>query len=250
MDAFRARGIGVAAVLPEPPETLRAFASARRLGYPLLSDARAAAIRRLGLLDPLPSDYEVPYAGSFLLDAEGRVTAKFFESETQYRRTAASILALEGGPMAGAPSVAPHFKARAWSSNRVLVPGQRVTLGVDLELPPGHHAYAPGAAGYRGLDLKLEGAAVYEAGPLRAPAPRPLFFAPLRETVPVLEGRVRLSRDVVAKWRPALKRLGEAVSAPAPIGGTLEYQVCTDTVCHPPGSLPLRFDLVLQPWTR
>jgi len=240
----------VAAVLPEPPETLRAFASARRLGYPLLSDARSAAIRRLGLLDPLPSDYAVPYAGSFILDAQGRVTAKFFESETQYRRTAASILALDGAPAAGTPLAAPHFTARAWSSNRVLAPGQRITLGVDLELPPDHHVYAPGAAVYRGLDLKLDGAAIYEIGTLRAPASRPLFFAPLRETVPVLDGRVRVSRDVVAKWRPALKKLGKAASAPASVVGTLEYQVCTEVVCHPPGSLPVRFDLVLEPWTR
>jgi hypothetical protein len=248
---LRARGIAVAAIVPESREQLADFARQHRIGYPLLSDPGAAIVRRAGLLDPMPSDYAVPFAGSFLLDADGRVQAKFFEAETQYRRTAGSVLALLEGPAAGGPAVAaPHFTARTWSSNDAIVPGQRFTIGVDLELAPGHHAYAPGAKGYRGLDLRIDGGPLFEPGALHVPEARPFFFAPLQETVPVLEGRVRVARDVVQKWRAGVKELGKAAETPTTVTGTLEYQVCTDRVCHPPGSLPLRWEVTLRPWTR
>ena len=72
---------------------LRAFARRQHIGYPLLSDPGAAVIRRLGVQDTTYGDVSVPYAGSFLLDGAGVITDKFFEADTEYRRTAASILA-------------------------------------------------------------------------------------------------------------------------------------------------------------
>ena len=99
----------------------------------------------------------MPYAGSFLLDGAGVVTDKFFEPDTEYRRTAASILAQGGAAAEGGAAVeARRFTARPWISNEAIAPGQRFTLGVEIDLQPGHHAYAPGARGYRGLDLALD----------------------------------------------------------------------------------------------
>jgi hypothetical protein len=179
----------VVSVIPEPRETLAGFAAAHGIPFPLLSDPGAAAITRLGVLDPTSvAGQPVPYAGSFLLDAEGRIQAKYFEADTEYRRTAASILALAGeGGSEGAVTVpGGHFRARRWSSNATIAPGHRLTVGVDLDLPPGLHAYAPGARGYRGLDLVIDGGSLFEAGPLHVPPPRLLFFAPLNESVRVL----------------------------------------------------------------
>ena len=36
----------------------------------------------------------------------------------------------------------------------------------------------------------------------------------------------------------------------ASLEGALLYQVCSDRVCHPPGRLPLRFEVTIRPWTR
>jgi hypothetical protein len=253
-EAFGRRGIGVVSVIPESPDVLRAFAQRRRIGFPLLSDPGAALAERLGLLDrTFVGDARVPYAGSFLLDGAGLIQDKFFETDTEYRRTAASILALGGPDGAGAQgrtASARRFTARAWSSNDVVAPGQRLTLGVEIDLQPGHHAYAPGARGYRGLELALDADPLFEFSPARLPPPRPLFFAPLNETVPVFEGRVELQRDATQRFRAALPGLARAEEMAHAVTGTLRYQVCSDRLCDPPGALPLRWELRIRRWTR
>jgi hypothetical protein len=250
-DAYARRGIGMVSIVPEPPEVLRAFAQRQRIGYPLLSDPGAAAIRRLGVQDTTFGDVPVPYAGSFLLDGAGAITDKFFEPDTEYRRTAASILALGGDAgHGGAPVQARRFTARPWLSNDVIMPGQRFTLGVEITLQPGHHAYAPGARSYRGLELALDADPLFEFGPPRLPPSRSLFYAPLKETVPVFEGRVTVSRDATQRYRAVLPSLSKADEVSHPLTGTLRYQVCSETLCDPPGSLPLRWELRIRRWTR
>jgi hypothetical protein len=250
-EGFARRGIAVASVIPEPTETLAAFAAAHRLPFPLLSDPGAAVVARAGVLDPgSVAGQPVPYAGSILLDAQGRVTAKYFEADTEYRRTAASILSLAGDATAGETLATPHFGARRWQSGASIAPGQTLTVGIDLELPEGLHAYAPGARGYRGLDLVVEGEPLFEPGALHVPPPRLLFFAPTNESVPVVEGRVRVARDLTQRFRAALPRLRDAPEIRTSLEGALLYQVCSDRVCHPPGRLPLRFEVAIRPWTR
>ena len=250
-DAFARRGIGMVSIVPEAPEVLRAFARRQHIGYPLLSDPGALVIRRLGVQDTTFGDVPVPYAGSFLLDGAGAITDKFFEADTEYRRTAASILAVSGEAAAGGAIVeARRFTARAWISNQVIMPGQRFTLGVEVELQPGHHAYAPGARGYRGLELALDEDPLFTFGAARLPEPRPLFFAPLKETVPVFEGRVLVQRDATQRYRVVLPRLARADEVSHPITGTLRYQVCSETLCDPPASLPVRWELRIRRWTR
>jgi hypothetical protein len=75
-------------------------------------------------------------------------------------------------------------------------------------------------------------------------------FAPLKETVPVFEGRFRLTVDVTLAGG---KELEQVLGAPAPIlevAGSLDYQVCSDRKCYPPGTLPLRWGLKLVPLDR
>ncbi len=251
-DAFARRGIAVVSVIPEPPEVLRAFARRQHIAFPLLSDPGAAIIERLGVLDAsFKGDQRVPYAGSFLLDGAGLIEAKFFEPDTEYRRTAGSILALRGAPAAGGRTVeARRFTARAWTSNEAIAPGQRVTLGVEIDLQPGHHVYAPGARGYRALDLALDADPLFEFGPTQLPASIPLFVAPLNETVPVLEGRIEVLSDATQRFRAVLPQLAQAEEVTHAITGTLRYQACSDRLCDPPGSLPLRWELRIRRWTR
>ena len=47
---FAERGLGVAAVLREPPALLKAFAERHGVHYPLLADGDAAVIGRFGLV--------------------------------------------------------------------------------------------------------------------------------------------------------------------------------------------------------
>lgn len=254
-DSFRKRGLGVAAVIPEPVETLKAFATAHGVSYPLLSDAQATIIRRFGLLDPgfkgTGAGSGVPYAGNFLVDAKGIVQAKFFEQSTENRRTAGSILALQGEPGTGGEEIrAAYFTLRTASSNAEVAPGQRFTLALDFDMKPKHHAYAPGVRGYRPLMLRLDPDPSFEFHETQFPVPRSYFFAPLKETVPVFEGRFRVTQDVTLVMRGALSRLKESPVVPVTIMGSLDYQVCSDRVCYPPTSSPVRWSITIRPWVR
>jgi hypothetical protein len=257
MESFRKRGISVASVIPEPVATIKEFAARHRIPYPILSDADAAIIRRFGLVDRTFNatgdlvGKDIPYAGTFLADEQGVIRDKFFEEATENRRTTASILVLQGEAGAGGQEVrADHFTLRTSSSNAEVVPGQRFTLVLDFELKPKHHAYAPGVKGYRPLELILAPDPLFEVHETRYPPAATYYFAPLKETVPVFEGRFRLLKDVTATLSGAIPRLKHAGEVPATLTGTLRYQVCSDVVCYPPSSLPLRFSVRIRPWIR
>lgn len=254
VESFRKRGIGVASVIPEPVATIKEFATRHGLGYPILSDPDAAIVKRFGLVDySFKGDLvgKVPYAGTFLVDERGVVKEKFFEQAAENRVSTASILMLQGEPGTGGQEVrADHFTLRTSSSNVEAVPGQRLTLVLDFELQPRHHAYAPGVKGYRPLELTLAPDPLFDIHDTRYPPSGTYYFAPLNETVPVFEGRFRLTKDVTVTLPGALPRLKQADEFPATVTGTLRYQVCSDVVCYPPATLPLQWSVRVRKWVR
>jgi hypothetical protein len=251
---FRDRGIEVAAIIPEPVPALKAFAVRMGIPYPLLSDPDSIIIRRFGLVDArspkLAADApDLPYAGNLLLDEGGTVRARFFEEVVAIRRTAGSILLRQGA--AGTQSqqrALDHFALRTSASNSELRPGQRFTLAVEIELLPGHHMYASGGD-YRPLRLALDTDPLFQLHPPELPPTRSYFFAPLKETVSVYEGRFRLLQDVTLAYAVA-KRLNTEGDFEVSLTGRLEFQVCSDRVCYPPGSTPVRWSFQARRFTR
>jgi len=257
-EAIRGRGLEVAAVSYDSPAILKEFATRRGIHFPLLSDPGSAVITRFGLRNPEypPGDraHGVPYPGTFVADAAGVVRARFFEKTYVERRTAASYLALAGDtPREPAEAIRTKaFTLRTSSSNAAAAPGQRLTLVLDFEMEPSLHAYAPGVSGYRPLELRLDPLPLLTFHETAFPPSRPYHFAPLDETVPVFEGRFRVTRDVtVAGGRD--QAVTEALKGPDPrleVTGTLAYQVCSDRVCYPPAAQPLRWTVKLVPLDR
>ena len=258
LEAIRKRGLGLAAVSYDSVDILREFAARRGIGFPLLSDPGSEVIRRFGLLNPEypPGDraHGVPYPGTFVTDAAGVIRARFFEKTYVERRTAGSFLAVAGDiPKEHAEEIGTKaFALRTSLSNTAAAPGQRLTLVLDFEMQPTMHAYAPGVTGYRPLALRLDPQPLVTAHETAFPSSRPYLFVPLDETVPVFEGRFRVTRDVtlVGGRDPALV---EALKSPDPrleLRGTLEYQVCSDRVCLPPATLPLSWTVKLLPLDR
>lgn len=252
---FRQRGLDVAAISYDPPAVLKDFAARRRITFPLLSDANSAITRRFGLLNPEypPGDraYGVPYPGTLVVDAEGFIREKHFAQAYTERRTAASVLALAGDvPGPAAERGAPHFTLRTSVSNAEAVPGQRLTLTLEFEMKPGHHAYAPGDHGYRALTLKLEPSPYARLDAAQLPPARPFEFKPLKETVPVFEGRFRINQDVILSVRDDIAPLLASPDPTLVLKGVVEYQVCSDTVCYPPGSLPVTWSVRIRPLDR
>jgi hypothetical protein len=267
-EEFRKRGLNVAAISYDSVEVLRDFATRRGIAFPLLSDKDSQVIRAFGILNEnAPRDsfvYGVPNPGTYVLDATGAVTAKYFEEDYTERVTASDILARQFGanPSAG-PGVqeTKHLRLTAASSANAARGGQMIALVLNIELKPGMHVYAPGVRGYKPVAWEMltaadkpEGEAQTAGGPEQVrlpgrlftevtwPAPRMLHLKAIGETVPVYEKKLRLVREVTI---PSDKLLREATSPSGvlTIEGVFRYQACDAKTCYNPVSLPLVFSI-------
>ena len=195
----------------------------------------------------------VPFPGTFVLDARGRVTARFFEAAYQERNTVASILARQGSALAGGPAVAAdtrHLAVQASISDGVVAPGSRVTLSVAVTPRPGMHVYAPGTPHLPGGDVhggqRSRGCAATRCS-IR---PSEIYhFVPLDERVETYQRAFTLTQDLTILATPEVQKL-LAGQKTVTISGRLDYQACDDKVCYAPAALPLSFTLELQPLLR
>ena len=253
MANFEKRGLGVAGLSYDSPEILKEFASRKKISFPLLSDPESKVIRAYGIMNEI--DYPVghqahgvPFPGTFITDARGVIRSKVFEKTYQERQTAASLLTLSGEATGASVSETHNnqFALKTSISNAEGAPGQRVTLALDFKMAAHMHAYAPGVRGYKPLSLRLADSPLVTAHEVRYPESRPYTFEPLKETVPVLEGQFRVLQDVTvvgpARGAPPLTQID--------LTGTLDYQVCSDTVCYAPASMPVQWTLKLIPLDR
>ena len=277
LDDLTRQGLGVAVISYDAPEILAAFARSQRISFPLLSDVDSATIRRYGILNPLPElalaggaddpalkaelqRYVSPgtpasrmarmaFPGTFVVDRQGRVTARFFEEYYVERNTVASVmlkLGTGGAPVNALTLSTPHLDATAFPSDGEVSVGNRFTIALDVTPKPGIHVYAPGAAGYRVINLAIVEQAAIRVLPIQYPPSEVYVFAPLSERVAVYQKPFRLLREIVVEGTPqAQAALREQTSLT--IEGTVEYQACDDKVCFNPVSLPVSWTLPLRP---
>jgi hypothetical protein len=246
VERFRAQGLGVAAISYDRPEVLRHFSE--RMGgfhFPLLSDADSRIIRAFGIFNQnIPQGHEwygIPFPGTFIVDEKGIVRSKYFEQMHRQRYTAESILmrefATEGGTRVELTT--DHLKLSAFPAQDTASRGNRVTLVVELDLPPRMHVYAPGVKGYRPVTLEIESNPMLLSHETQLPEAEILHLEAIRETVPVYQGKVRFLKDVTVS--PRLRE--DSVRIPL----LFSYQACDDRVCYAPVKLPIAVDLKLIP---
>lgn len=215
--------------------------------YSLLSDPDSKIIRAFGILNTnFPegnAGYGIPFPGMFVVDAEGVVRNKFFEENHNVRFTARSVLTKSLGERgAKATEVRrEHLDLVSYASDEVVTPGSIVTLVVEAALPEKVHVYAPEVTGgYRPVSFTIEENPYIEVHPAEYPESEDLFLPAIKETVPVFEGKLRVVRDVTVAF--SLRDLPEVT-----IDGNFQYQACDDKVCYPPDTVPLRFDVGIEP---
>jgi hypothetical protein len=248
------QGFSVVAVSYDPVETLARFAGAKGITFPLLSDSGSAVIKRYGLLneavDVAARAYGVPHPGTFMLDAQRRVTARFFEERYQERSTAASIVVRQGGAGRG-PTLTManrHISVKASVSDEVVAPGSRVTLAFDVTPGHGIHVYAPGAD-YQVIAVNIDRQPVLNLDETVYPASEIYHFVPLDERVPVYQRSFRLTRDVTIAATPEAQQVLRGMPAMT-LSGKLEHQACDDKVCFAPDAVPFAFELTVKPLER
>jgi hypothetical protein len=250
-DEIRRQGLGLIAISYDSPETLKKFADSRGIRFPLISDSGSAIIKRFGILneqqEPGTRSYGIPHPGTFIVDRNGVVTARFFEDAYQERYTAASILAAQGSNPRGAPITAQtdHLSISASISDATVAPGERVSIVVVVTPRPTMHVYAPGKHGYRVVRLTVDAQPWLRAHDTRYPPAEIYHFKPLDERVDAYSKPFRLVQDVTILATPEIQK-SLAVMPTITITGALEYQACDDKVCYNPARVPFRFALTTK----
>ena len=277
-EELRGQGLGVAAISYDSEEALSDFAQRRGISFPLLSDDDSAVITEFGILNTVAAEavgpnkddpavvadtrkyvsvfgasqniVGTPFPGTFMLDAQGRVTSRFFEEFYRERNTTANVMLKLGNglsPIAAIEGSTAHMNITAYPSNSNLTVGTKFSLAVDIEPNEGIHLYAPGAdaMGYRVIGLTIDPVPHIRFEPVEFPASEIYHFEPLDERVPVYQQPFTLLQEAVVSGEPeaeeALKEL-DAVT----LSGTLSYQACDDKLCFDPVSVPLSFTLDVE----
>jgi len=247
-EGFLKQGLKVAAVSYDTPAILRTFAARSAIQFPLLSDQSSTVIRVFGLLNTdIPEsnrNFGVPYPGIYLVDAQGKITAKYFEKEYAERFTPQTILSRSFGVDGGAQVVikAEHLTLQASISRNHVRPGNRISLVAEIALPDRTHVYAPGVQGYHAINLSIAEDPSLKIHDAEYPKAQTLFLPVINEEVPVYERNVRIIRDVTV--------LANTKAQTVELKGTLDYQACDDKICYPPASIPIQFNLEIEPQDR
>jgi alkyl hydroperoxide reductase subunit AhpC len=250
-DDIRKQGLGLVAISYDAPETLKGFASSRGITFPLVSDPGSAIIKRFGILndqqEPGSRSYGIPHPGTFVVDRDAVVTARFFEEAYQERYTAAAILAAQGANSVGTAVTAqtPHLNMSATISDATVAPGERISIVVNVTPRPGMHVYAPGKHEYRVVRVNVDPQPWLRAHETRYAASEIYHFKPLDERVEVYSKPFRLVQDVTILASPDVQKALPATPS-VTIVAALEYQACDDQVCYNPARVPFTFTVATK----
>ena len=275
-DELRERGYGIAVISYDSREATAAFSAANDISFPLLSDVGSETIRRFELLNPVPEwafgeDADDPavqadidtyvsvfnpqemmigmaFPGTFMLDADGRVTSRYFEDSYIERNTVTSIVVRVGEaevPVRAARLSMPQLELTTYVTEASLAPGNRFAVVIDIEPHEGMHVYAPGAADYRVVGLRVDSDAPLIELPVEFPPSTDYYFEPFDETVPVYLSPFELVHELILDGSPEAQgalRGQESIT----VDGVFEYQACSDTICYPPEELELSWTIPLR----
>jgi hypothetical protein len=142
---------------------------------------------------------------------------------------------------------APHLQVALEQSSLTGAPGSRITLVTELRLPVDVHVYAPGAKGYKPIKLELDPMPEMEFQPAVYPQSKDLYLAVIDEHIAVFDGTFHISQEVKVKsGKEFAASLGKD-GKPFTITGKLDYQVCDNTMCYLPSSVPVKWQVQVNP---
>jgi peroxiredoxin len=245
---FRKRGLNVASVSYDSAEILKTFAGRVGIKYPMLSDPESQVIRAFGLLntniDAKSPQYGIPFPGTYIVDAKGVITAKYFDDDYRERISAASILTREFAADGTLKNVTDNsqLKLTTSASDAEVAPGGRITLVLEIEPKAKMHLYAQGAEHYTPIAWKIEESKAFMAFPLAYPAAKMMNLPVIKENVPVYDRKIRLVRDIAVGLDP--ETAGTlSTDRTLTVKGSFQYQACDDRECYLPKTLPLEWTL-------
>lgn len=251
---FEEQGIKLAAISYDSPAILIDFAKRHHIEFPLLADPDSKVIRSFNVLNAEANGMTkgMAHPGFFYIDDSGVIREKYFEAKYTNRYTANNVIGklfpelIEEVPRT---LEAPHLRLTLSQSDRTVVPGSRVSLIVEVELPPDVHVYSPGVKGYKPIQLVVQPSGGIEPAPVSYPGSKILYLEAIKEEVPVFEGKFRITQDVTINPSQAKDGIRAVLSAGRmiSISGELQYQACDKTICYVPTSVPVKWELNVRP---
>jgi hypothetical protein len=221
----------------------------------LLADPDSAFIRAYHVLNVEAGGQYAGMArpGYFFIDAHGVIREKFFEAKYRERLSGNNVIAKlfpELAEEVASTVEAPHLQLKAGQSDSTAFPGGRVTLTMEVQLPPDMHVYAPGAQDYRPINLLMDPPTEVQFKPAVFPRSKILYLSAIKERVPVFEGTFRIRQDVQVATAAAFSNALAGDGRTLTITGKLEYQACDRTTCFLPTSVPVQWHLQVLPLDR
>lgn len=251
---FEKQGIKLAAISYDSSAILKDFAERHKIDYPLLADPDSQIIR---VFDVLNAEAAGPtkgmaHPGFFYIDTQGVIREKFFETNYLDRFTPNDVIVKLFPELAEEVSQkieAPHLQLSLAQSDPAVVPGNRVSLIVDVQLPPDVHVYAPEVKDYKPIVLTVQPSPEIASATLTYPRSKVLYLEAIHEHVPVFEGKFRIIQEVtVSRSQDFIRSLGQGKSIT--LIGELKYQACDQRICYLPASVPLKWELQILPLDR
>jgi hypothetical protein len=234
---FDAAGIKLFAISYDSVESLSHFAERYGIEYPMLSDVDSRVIREFGILNTLvrpdeTESYGIPFPGSYLVGANGKVITKFFNQQYQARETAPAMMhAGFGLPIA--PSLLCHGQASGGDGihisadllTKTLHPQQRSLIYVTLDLAEGLHVYGePASDGFLGEP--------------QFPETKLLRIEEIDEEFNTYDGNLQIVIPVVSAIREVRS---------ASINLKVSFQACTNAMCYIPRTEIITLELSTAP---
>jgi AhpC/TSA family/Thiol:disulfide interchange protein DsbD, N-terminal len=253
-DRFEKQGIKLAAISYDSPAILKDFADRHKIDFPLLGDPQSDVLRSFHVLNMEAKGMAkgMAHPGFLYIDKDGLIRDKFFESNELDRFTPNNVISRLFPELINqvGPSVkSPHLRLRLAQSDRVVAPGNRVTLVAEVDLAQGVHVYAPEVQGYKPIHLDIAASPEFALNPAVYPKPKVLYLEAIQEHVPVYEGTFRITQDVtLSTAQDFVRSLGEGKVIA--IGGKLLYQACDERTCFLPTSVPITWQLKVLPLDR
>ena len=247
------------AISYDDQKTLSQFSEEQKIPYPLLSDLDSAVIRRFGILNDRikPGDlflYGIPFPGSFVVNAEGIVVAKFFHDSYKKRDSPELLIDAALGKVVlsdDAPSAAGggdevRISATVHGGKGTIRQGIRREIVVRFELDSGLHIYGePVPQGMVPVSIAVSGPPGLVVEDTIAPPTTPLKLSELGVELQVWSGVVDLCVPIYPTGELA-SEVRPLDFDSVPIQVEVRYQACNDQTCLLPTTETLRLDVPLD----
>ena len=245
----------MAGISYDSEEILKYFADRRKIEFPMLADPDSKIIRAYQVLntEAVGQFKGMARPGFFFVDTKGVIREKFFEAKYRDRLSGNGLISKlfpELGQEVSTTVEAPHLQVAVEQSDRIGVPGSRITLIAEVRLPHDIHVYAPGTKGYKTVDLTIESPPGLELTPSIYPPAKILYMPAIKERVPVFEGTFRIHQDLKVSSAAAFSNSLGTDGKTFVIAGKLAYQACDSKTCFFPTSVPIQWQVQILPLDR